>query len=779
MVPPSVPSSGRSFNVLGLQRGRGQGTLVVGAHLDARNQAWSDLQPSPGAEDNASGCAAVLETARVLRDYRFDADILYICYGLEERGLYGGRAHAAAQTPSQILGVINMDMIAYEGDGRLDVSLQATAPGFGLQQRLADNAARYTALEVEVAQQTCCSDHQPYLDLGMPAVLLIENDYRVYPQYHTVNDTPDRISDAMAHEILKMAVATAAEVAKLRNGSRYSGYWFDPAQSGHGFQIEVQDSGQVFLTWYTFAANGERLWVIASGAMNGSSAILNAHEVVGGAFPPAFDPARVQVLPWGSFELAFNACDGIRIPLAARQPHRPARRRNERRAFQRPAWRRLRRRLAEHRQQGQEFGCRLRATEQETLGEIAAHVAQAGQRGFVFDTFGDGDEIEMVGEIDHRMHQPRRTRVAADVEHEFLVDLQFGGGKPLEIGEGRITDAEIVDRDAETVVAQLTEHNGAETRILHDRTLGHLEHDVGGRHVPDRDGVPELLDQAGLVKDARTQVDREAQALSAGARCGRMAQGGVDAPARQRFDQAGLFREQHEVGRADRAMHVAVPARQRFGADHATGPDVPERLQEDFQPIVDDGLAQVDIRRLDAHAVRLEQLIPVARRQRLRERLLGGATQGLRSIAMLREHRDADGRQRLLQAVADQQGLAKGAHQPVRRQQGMAAVAQVRQDQREGVVADRQDAVLGTQRAADARTCGHAQEVAEQLMFLAVPLHPQQLEREVLACFDGTQPFGIEFAQHVGTIQHPGAVRISPGTTRSGRARKRPAPASR
>jgi hypothetical protein len=313
MVPPSVPSSGRSFNVLGLQRGRGQGTLVVGAHLDARNQAWSDLQPSPGAEDNASGCAAVLETARVLRDYRFDADILYICYGLEERGLYGGRAHAAAQTPSQILGVINMDMIAYEGDGRLDVSLQATAPGFGLQQRLADNAARYTVLEVEVAQQTCCSDHQPYLDLGMPAVLLIENDYRVYPQYHTVNDTPDRISDAMAHEILKMAVATAAEVAKLRNGSRYSGYWFDPAQSGHGFQIEVQDSGQVFLTWYTFAANGERLWVIASGAMNGSSAILNAREVVGGAFPPAFDPARVQVLPWGSFELAFNACDGIRI----------------------------------------------------------------------------------------------------------------------------------------------------------------------------------------------------------------------------------------------------------------------------------------------------------------------------------------------------------------------------------------------------------------------------------------------------------------------------------
>lgn len=312
-VPPTFPSSGRKFNVLGLQRGRGQGTLIVGAHLDSRNRTWDELQPSPGAEDNASGCAAVLETARVLRSHRFDADILYICYGLEERGLHGGHAHAAAQTPSQILGVINMDMIAYEGDGRLDVSLQATAPGFGLQQRLADNAARYTALEVEVAQQTCCSDHQPYLDRGMPAVLLIENDYRVYPQYHTVDDTPDRVSDAMAHEVLKMAVATAAEVAKLREDGSYNGYWFDPAQSGHGFQIEVQDSGLVFLTWYTFAADGERLWVIANGTKQGETATLNAHEVVGGAFPPAFNPANVQVLPWGSFELTFNACDSLRI----------------------------------------------------------------------------------------------------------------------------------------------------------------------------------------------------------------------------------------------------------------------------------------------------------------------------------------------------------------------------------------------------------------------------------------------------------------------------------
>lgn len=299
---------GRNFNVVGLQRGGGQGTLIIGAHLDARNRTWDEALPSPGAEDNGSGCAAVMETARILRGRPFAADIVYICYGLEERGLHGGRAHAQAQTPSNVLGVINMDMIAFDGDNLLDVSLQATAPGFGLQQRLGDNAARYTSLQVEIAQQTCCSDHQPYLDLGMPAVLLIENDYRSYPQYHTVDDTADRLSDAMAHEILKMAVATAVEVARLQSGQRYSGYWFDPEQSGQGFHIEYQDSGLVFMTWYTFDAAGNRLWLTATGPMNGDRATLTAHEAIGGAFPPAFVRDNIRILPWGSFTIAFTDC---------------------------------------------------------------------------------------------------------------------------------------------------------------------------------------------------------------------------------------------------------------------------------------------------------------------------------------------------------------------------------------------------------------------------------------------------------------------------------------
>jgi hypothetical protein len=320
-TPPStVAVDGRNFNVLGLQAGGGQGLLIVGAHLDARNRTWDEALPSPGAEDNGSGCAGVIETARVLRGRRLAADVLYVCYGLEERGLYGGSAHAAAQTPSQVLGVINMDMIAYEGDGLLDVSLQATAPGFGLQQRLADNAARYTPLLVEIAQQTCCSDHQPYLDRGMPAVLLIENDYRIYPQYHTVDDTADRLSDAMALEVLKMAVATAAEVARLQSGQQNSGYWYDPGQSGHGFQIEVQDSGLVFLTWYTFDASGNRLWVIATGPLAGNRATLAAHVASGGRFPPEFRREDVSVTPWGSIEVEFVDCGHTTIrwtPLAS------------------------------------------------------------------------------------------------------------------------------------------------------------------------------------------------------------------------------------------------------------------------------------------------------------------------------------------------------------------------------------------------------------------------------------------------------------------------------
>ena len=72
------------------------------------------------------------------------------------------------------------------------------------------------------------SDHVPYLNQGIPALLTIENDWNQYPDYHSTGDLPVNITLAMGREILKMNVATVAQLA----GSGLSHLFFDGFESG-------------------------------------------------------------------------------------------------------------------------------------------------------------------------------------------------------------------------------------------------------------------------------------------------------------------------------------------------------------------------------------------------------------------------------------------------------------------------------------------------------------------------------------------------------------------
>ena len=79
---------------------------------------------SPGANDNASGMAGVIEAARVLSQYEFENSIIYVGLSGEEQGLYGGisLANYAIENNWEIIGVLNNDMIGnIEGvDGVID-----------------------------------------------------------------------------------------------------------------------------------------------------------------------------------------------------------------------------------------------------------------------------------------------------------------------------------------------------------------------------------------------------------------------------------------------------------------------------------------------------------------------------------------------------------------------------------------------------------------------------------------------------------------------------------
>lgn len=89
-----------------------------------------------------------------------------------------------------------------------------------------------------------------------------------------------------------------------------SGSWYNPAQSGHGFNLEVL-SGNVFLAyWYLFDNSGNNYWLggISNGAVSGNTATVNLTQTTGGTYPP-LDPSKIVRTPWGTLTFTFSDCN--------------------------------------------------------------------------------------------------------------------------------------------------------------------------------------------------------------------------------------------------------------------------------------------------------------------------------------------------------------------------------------------------------------------------------------------------------------------------------------
>lgn len=211
-------------------------TYIVGAHYDSISEA-PNIIAAPGAEDNASGCAAVVEMARILVPAQLDATVHFICYSGEEQGLFGSDDHAQmlvdAGVDAEMHGAMIMDMIGYTIDADLDCLLETTDPVdlpavSPLFDTLRDAAAQYTTLRIVTSFNPFGSDHIPYLDRQMPAVLAIENDWDEYPHYHQSTDLPANITIEMGVEIVRMGVGAIANIA----GANIEGVFMDGFETG-------------------------------------------------------------------------------------------------------------------------------------------------------------------------------------------------------------------------------------------------------------------------------------------------------------------------------------------------------------------------------------------------------------------------------------------------------------------------------------------------------------------------------------------------------------------
>lgn len=164
--------------------------VVLGGHYDSYVFSGSS---APGADDNASGVAGVMEAARLMANHDFDRTIIFCAFSGEEYGLYGSEAYAdrCAQQNMNILGYFNMDMIGYLQAGspvHTDVIYPSSA--LPLAQFYEQVCSVYLPDFIVEAGALIGgdSDHTSFNNAGYMGIFPFEDGSNYSPYIHSAND---------------------------------------------------------------------------------------------------------------------------------------------------------------------------------------------------------------------------------------------------------------------------------------------------------------------------------------------------------------------------------------------------------------------------------------------------------------------------------------------------------------------------------------------------------------------------------------------------------------
>jgi hypothetical protein len=198
-------------NVLGVLPGRidPQVVYIIGGHYDSA--------ANPGADDNASGVAGVMEAARILAGVPLACTVIFAAWDGEEKGLQGSHHWVNTQDESVVAGVVNLDMIAYNPNG----ANNATVYGSPAWRDKWVAAAGLFAPDINIIKYTKDlngSDHWPFQAVGRPAGGIIEEYQLTNPNYHKQSDsvdTPGYIDYDYAMKLLASGLGLLLQEADL------------------------------------------------------------------------------------------------------------------------------------------------------------------------------------------------------------------------------------------------------------------------------------------------------------------------------------------------------------------------------------------------------------------------------------------------------------------------------------------------------------------------------------------------------------------------------------
>jgi aminopeptidase YwaD len=171
--------------------------VIVGAHYDS-------VAAGPGANDNASGIAALLEIARVLNLRGQEEGVCFVAFGAEETSLFGSRHFVATLTsqgqPSP-QAMVDLDMVGVGAEWQLTGSPS-------LVEKI-DQGAASLGLEPLPTEPSVDSDHTSFMDAGIPAVLIYRSED---PRQHTEFDRAEFVQPQLLEEAAKLALLALADL---------------------------------------------------------------------------------------------------------------------------------------------------------------------------------------------------------------------------------------------------------------------------------------------------------------------------------------------------------------------------------------------------------------------------------------------------------------------------------------------------------------------------------------------------------------------------------------
>jgi len=181
-----------SQNVIADSQPGARRVLLVGAHLDS-------VLVGPGINDNATGVAALLEIARVVRKRYPELSVRFAFWGAEELGLFGSRAYADTADRSRIVGYLNFDVLGSPSRERTVYQGSFAARWLGYFERRGGRAE-----EIDIGGR---SDHFPFEQIGIPTGGLFAGGYACYHR------ACDRLANVDLAVLDELAAAAAFGIA--------------------------------------------------------------------------------------------------------------------------------------------------------------------------------------------------------------------------------------------------------------------------------------------------------------------------------------------------------------------------------------------------------------------------------------------------------------------------------------------------------------------------------------------------------------------------------------